>query len=153
MNCKQIGSILLMILFSQQLVLAKDMYQVICPMQFPEAMINLQEAIKEQHNDISRIQKVDKGLAKMGYASKEYRIVFFGRKERLEKIQQKHFEVLTILPLRFAIYTEGENTVVITSNPEIYKQLYKSKELSNIFMDWKQDIEKIIKALKKKCNS
>lgn len=153
MKLKRWGFTLLIALFTQQLVFANDMYQVICPMQFPEAMINLQEAIKEQHYDVLRIQKVDKGLANMGYASKEYRIVFFGRKEKLEKIQQTHFEILTILPLRFAIYTEGENTVAITANPEIYKQFYKGKALSEIFMRWNKDIVKIINALQKKCSA
>ncbi len=56
---------------AQQLIMTRSLNT------FPETMLNLQEAIADQGYTISRVQRVDIGLTKMGYETDKYRVVFF----------------------------------------------------------------------------
>ena len=63
---------------------------------FPEAMLALQESIREHGYTVSRVQRVDIGLTGMGYKTDKYRIVFAGKYDEIREICDR-YGVLLIL--------------------------------------------------------
>ena len=61
---------------------------------FPETMLKLQEVIKQHGYQLSRVQRVDIGLANMGYKTDKYRVVFFGKEAENRWIIDKHPELI-----------------------------------------------------------
>lgn len=114
---------------------------------FPETMTLLQEAIKKQGYTLSRIQRVDVGLSAKGYKTDKYRIVFFGKVEQIRQLSAKYPQLIPYLPLKMAIYAEGNDTIIISSNPAVFNDLFKIAELKPTFDLWLKDITEILKAV------
>lgn len=114
---------------------------------FPEAMTSLQAAITAQGYTISRVQRVDIGLTSSGYKTDKYRIVFFGKKDEIYTLRDKYPELIPYLPLKIAIFAEGEETILVTSNPIAFTQLYPDDQLKQIFHQWRKDIVSIFKSV------
>ena len=130
---------------------ANEVIEAECLMAFPEAMMELQEAIRASGYKIVRIQKIDKGLQGRGYKSEKYRLIFFGRSNEITSLKQKFPEVIPLLPLKMALYADKEKSVAVVANPKMYAKLYDNKELNIIFMRWQDDINSIIINFKKRC--
>lgn len=130
---------------------ADEVLKAHCNMSFPEAMMELQQAINQSGYKIARIQKVDKGLQGRGYKTEKYRIIFFGRPNEITSLKQKYPEVIPLLPLKIALYADKEKTVAVVANPKMYSKLYDNKELNIIFMRWQDDINSIFKNFNSLC--
>lgn len=130
---------------------ADEVLEAHCNMTFPEAMMELQEAIQHSGYKIARIQKVDKGLQGSGYKSEKYRIIFFGRPNEISTLKEKYPDVIPLLPLKIALYADKEKSVAVIANPKMYSKLYDNKELNIIFMRWQHDVNGIIKNFKSRC--
>ncbi len=114
---------------------------------FPETMSNLQEAIKKQGYTTSRVQHVDIGLTANGYQTDKYRIVFFGKADEIHRLVQDHSEFIPYLPLKIAIFAEGAETIVVTSNPLAFIELYPGDDLEKTFRQWQKDLVQILKSV------
>ncbi len=114
---------------------------------FPEAMTSLQSAITAQGYTISRVQRVDIGLTSSGYKTDKYRIVFFGKTDQIHMLRDQYPELIPYLPLKIAIFAEGEETILVTSNPLAFSQLYTDEQLKPIFQQWGKDIVSIFKSV------
>lgn len=114
---------------------------------FPETMALLQSAIHKQGYELSRIQRVDVGLSKKGYTTDKYRIVFFGKGKQIQQLSARYPQLIPYLPLKIAIFAEEENTILISTNPSIYNDLFNIPELKPVLEQWRRDITEILKSM------
>lgn len=111
---------------------------------FPEAMNALQQAIQNRGYQVARVQRVDIGLTSSGYKTAEYRVVFFGKREELLQLPDKHPELLAYLPLKFTIFSEGDHTLVVTNNPHLLGEFFRDSALARTFQRWEQDVRAML---------
>lgn len=114
---------------------------------FPEAMNALQETIRAKGYTVSRVQRVDVGLTSSGFQTAEYRLVFFGQPEELRRLAANHIELIPYLPLNIVIFAEGEDTIVLTANPQQLGEFFDRPELRRVFGRWEQDVRAIFDSL------
>lgn len=127
---------------------AQDLYMVRTSMSFPEAMTFLQQTIKAQGYKVSRVQRVDIGLTKSGFKTDKYRVVFFGTLEDVQKITEKHPELISYLPLKIAIFAENEETLMVAASFEHLRPFYSSPALRADFDRWEADIREILEQVR-----
>lgn len=111
---------------------------------FPEAMNMLQESIRSHGYSISRVQRVDVGLTSSGFKTAEYRVVFFGKPDEIRTLPEKYPELAAYLPLNIVIFAEGDDTLVLTTNPVNLEAFFKDPGLHDQFGRWAQDIRAIL---------
>lgn len=110
---------------------------------FPEAMNALQESIRARGYTVSRVQRVDIGLTSSGFQTAEYRIVFFGRPDEIRSLSAAHTELIPYLPLNIVIFAEGDDTIVLTTNPRQLGEFFDKPELRRIFSRWETDVRTV----------
>lgn len=115
---------------------------------FPEAMQRLQERIGDQGYTVSRVQRVDIGLTRSGYQTDKYRVVFFGKPQEVARLTAQQPELIPYLPLKVAIFAEGEDTLVVASDPELWVRFFGDPELADIFTGWSRDLHVIFDAMR-----
>jgi len=113
-------------------------------LEFPEAMAALQEAVTAHGYTISRVQRVDIGLTAMGYKTDKYRVVFVGKHEQQEMIIQKHPELIPYLPIKIAIFAEGEDTILVAANPLLLSEFFPDPALEKYFRRCESDMRSIL---------
>ena len=111
---------------------------------FPEAMNQLQEAIRAHGYTISRVQRVDVGLTSSGFTTAEYRLVFFGKPAEISSLPEKYPEIAAYLPLNIVIFAEGDDTIMLTANPLSLETFFKDPSLHAQFGRWEKDIRSIL---------
>lgn len=111
---------------------------------FPEAMNQLQEAIRAHGYTISRVQRVDVGLTSSGFTTAEYRLVFFGKPAEISSLPEKYPEIAAYLPLNIVIFAEGDDTIMLTANPHSLETFFKDASLHGQFSRWEKDIRAIL---------
>ena len=127
---------------------AQDLYMVRSEMAFPETMIALQKAIKQQGYTLSRVQRVDIGLTKSGFKTDRYRVVFFGKPEEIRKVSERYLDLVPFLPLKIAIFAEGDETLLLASSFHHLRPFYKQPEISRQFDSWERDIQQILEQVR-----
>ena len=110
---------------------------------FPEAMNSLQEAIREHGYTISRVQRVDVGLTSSGFQTAEYRVVFFGKPDEIHALSGHYPELIPYLPLNIVIFAEGDDTLILTTNPHKLADFFTKPELRARFSQWEKDVRAI----------
>lgn len=115
---------------------------------FPYTMSKLQNAVVKEGYQLIRVQRVDIGLTKSGYKTAEYRIVFFGKKKEIRKLSKKHPTLIPFLPLKIVIYAEGDDTILLSTNPAKLKSFYPDKSLAPYFSRWEKDFRAIMRRTK-----
>ena len=128
-------------------VVTGEMIMVRSSEAFPETMSLLQESIKLHGYQLSRVQRVDVGLSAKGYQTDKYRIVFFGKGKEIQQLSAKYPQLIPYLPLKIAIFAEDDNTILISTNPSTYNDLFNLPELKPTFEKWSIDITKIMKSV------
>jgi uncharacterized protein (DUF302 family) len=114
---------------------------------FPEAMLKLQETIRDLNYTISRVQRIDIGLTNSGYATDKYRIVFFGTEKEIALISKKYPHLIPYIPWKIAIFAEQQDTLLVTANPMLFSNK-QFPEADKYLLKWKNDIEKIMSTLR-----
>lgn len=123
---------------------AQDLLMVRSAQAFPEAMITLQNSIGDHGYTLSRVQRVDVGLTKMGFKTDKYRVVFFGKKDEIDRLTEAHPEMIPYLPLQFAIFAEEQQTLVVATNPVRFTEIFPDSDLKVVFQRWASDMESIL---------
>ena len=132
------------LLLLSQLVSAKDLYMVRSALSFPEAMSLLQETIGEHGYTVSRVQRVDIGLTTFGYQTDKYRLVFFGKPEEVRQLSARYSALVPYIPLKIAIFAEGNETILLASSFEHLRTTYDEPELHRYFDRWEADVQTIL---------
>ncbi len=140
-----LGLLLLVVSIPAQAIITGELIMLRTDKAFPEAMSSLQAAIKSQGYVLSRVQQVDTGLTMSGYKTDKYRIVFFGKKDEFAKLTEFYPELIPYMPLKIVIYAEAGETLLVTSDPQVFIDLYPDKRLKETFRKWHDDIIMIMK--------
>jgi uncharacterized protein (DUF302 family) len=111
---------------------------------FPEAMLALQESIRDHGYTVSRVQRVDIGLTGMGYKTDKYRIVFLGKIDEVREIAAKAPRMIPYLPLKISIFAEDGQTILIASNPRLYAAIAGDSVDPAVFERWESDLRSIL---------
>ncbi|MBI3778021.1 MAG: DUF302 domain-containing protein [Gammaproteobacteria bacterium] len=123
---------------------ADELLMVRAERPFADAINDLQIAIQDHGYKVARIQRVDVGLASGGYATAEYRLVFFGKPEEMREIEDRYPELLPYLPLKIVIFAEGNSALALAYNPAILQGFFKIDPLQSRFQRWEKDIREIL---------
>lgn len=140
-----LGILLFISCLPTQAIITGELIMVRSDKPFPEAMGILQVAIKKQGYTLSKVHKVDTGLTKSGYPTDKYRVVFFGKIEEINSLKKTHPELIPYLPLKIAIYAEADETLLVTSDPATFMDLYPDPRLRKVFKQWHNDLLSIMK--------
>jgi len=127
---------------------AQDLYMVRTSLAFPEAMAVLQQTIKAQGYQVSRVQRVDIGLTKSGFQTDKYRVVFFGKLDDVREVSNQYPELIPYLPLQIAIFAENEETLLLASSFQHLRPFYASPTLRARFDRWETDIRRILEQMR-----
>ncbi|NOY17228.1 MAG: DUF302 domain-containing protein [Gammaproteobacteria bacterium] len=111
---------------------------------FPEAMNTLQTAITEEGFKVTRVQRVDVGLAASGYKTAEYRIVFFMKEKTVHDIVKRQPELIPFLPLKITIFAEGDETILVTLNPAKLNEFFPKIKMNKEFSEWENAVNRIL---------
>jgi len=140
-------SLILILMMLARNSFADHMYMARVDMPFPEAMLKLQETIKERGYTVSRVQRVDIGLTNMGYKTDKYRVVFFGKPAENQKLLERFPVLQAYFPLKIAIFAEEKDTLITSYDP-LYLFGEADPELSKLSLLWKKDIEAIFEVMR-----
>jgi len=110
---------------------------------FPEAMLALQDSIRDHGYTLSRVQRVDIGLTGKGYKTDKYRIVFLGKIDEVRELAEKAPQMIPSLPLKISIFAEDGQTILVTSNPRLYAAIAGDAVDPAIFERWESDLRSI----------
>lgn len=112
---------------------------------FAAAMEDLLGAInKQQGYSVAGIRSVDRGLKESGYTSDKYRVVFFEKKDEIASLIKRYPEMLPYLPLKIVIYAEADETLLVTSDPAVFIDLYPDPRLRDVFRRWHDEVVNIM---------
>lgn len=111
---------------------------------FNATLEQLTTAINFNEYKISRIQRVDVGLTKSGYKTKQYRVVFYAKPSELDKLVGKHPNLIPYVPLKIVIFAEGDNTILLALNPNELRKLVPEKDLYPYYKEWETDVRNIL---------
>jgi len=126
-----------------QFAIAEEIIMTRSTLPFPEAMLALQESIREHGYTVSRVQRIDIGLTGMGYKTDKYRIVFAGKIDEIREMARRSPQLAAYLPPKISIFAENGHTVLVTLNPEIYADIAGDRIDPVIFDRWSSDLRSI----------
>jgi uncharacterized protein (DUF302 family) len=136
--------LLIFLLGVYSLASAQDLYMARTRLPFPEAMAVLQQSISDHGYTLSRVQRVDIGLTASGFQTDKYRVVFFGALDEVREITRQHPELVPYLPLKIAIFAEGDDTLLLASSFEHLRPFYESAQLRARFDSWEAGVRDIL---------
>ena len=109
-----------------------------------EAKISL-----ESHGyTVAHEQRCDGGLKGFGYQTDYYRVIFFGKPDEVRYLSKKYPEFIPYLPLKLAIFAEGDQVLAVIFNPEVYSRFFTQEELKTQFAHWKNDLDSVLADLR-----
>jgi len=111
---------------------------------FPETMLTLQQAIRAHGYVITRVQRVDVGLTRMGYKTDLYRVVFYGKPDEIRRLAQRYPDLIPYLPLKLSVFAEGGETLVVGVRPLALWSFFDHPELFDLFARWDRDLQSIL---------
>ena len=123
---------------------AEDIVMARSTLAFPEAMLALQESIREHGYTLSRVQRVDIGLTGMGYKTDKYRIVFAAKPDEIRYLLEKAPQLIAYLPPKISIFAEGEQTILATAHPKLYAEIAGDAVDPVLFERWTSDLLSIL---------
>lgn len=137
------GFLAWVVLFVTQSVHAEDIIMTRSVLAFPEAMLVLQESIAAHGYTVSRVQRIDVGLTGKGYQTDKYRIVFAAKLDEIRMLTERAPQLVPYLPPKISIFAEGEQTVLVTINPERYGIIAGGAVDPVFFKRWESDLRSI----------
>jgi len=112
---------------------------------FDSTMATLQNSIMEHGYSVAHIQKCDGGMAKFGYNSDYYRVVFFGKAEEVEQISKASPAMIPYLPLKVLVFAEQDRTVLSALNPTHLAAYFPDDPaLQQRLKGWENDLRSIL---------
>lgn len=126
---------------------AEELLMVRTTQNFPEAMLKLQDTIRNYNYNVSRVQRIDIGLTKSGYETDKYRIVFFADKKEISVITDNYPHLISHIPWKIAIFAEQQDTLLVSADPMQFSDK-KYPGADKYLLKWKEDIRKIFNELR-----
>lgn len=145
-----LGLLLVIFYLPAQAMITGELIMLRSDKPFPDALQVLQDAIKQQGYTVSRVHQVDTGLTSSGYKTDNYRVVFFGKPEEIKALTKAYPDLVPFLPLKISIYSEAKETLVVTSDPAVFMDMYPNPRLHEVFKQWHEDLIKIMQNMQNK---
>ena len=123
---------------------AEDLIMVRAPLAFSDAMNVIQQSVRDHGYKVARVQRVDVGLKSRGFETAEYRLVYIARGDEIERITERHPELLPYLPLKIVMIAEGDSTIALTMNPDMLGPLFPGVDLHLQIRRWDNDLRSIL---------
>ncbi len=143
---KPILSVFLLLMLSSA-VYAENMIMLRVSISYDETMIAVKERLLEYGYQVAHIQKCDGGMKAMGYASDDYKVVFFGKLKEVRELSKKYPQIIPYVPLKIAVIKENDSVILVALNPSSLSPYFKSEELHIQFERWENDIRAIFKEI------
>ena len=125
-------------------VLAQDIFLTVKRQGvYSSALNDLTIAIANHRYTLIKIQPVDKGLRRMGYHTRNYKVLFFGDKVQVDQVLKTNPEAAVMLPLRIILYQKGDTVVASTHSLELWKGVFGAR-LNPLIEQWEQDVRGIL---------
>lgn len=137
--------LLFIICLPAQAIITGELIMVRSNKSFPKAMEILHDAIKKQGYTQSLVHRVDTGLSQSGYKTDKYRVVFMGKTEQMKALTKTYPALVPYLPLKIAVFAEGKETLLVTTDPAVFIDLYPDRRLRDTFKQWHEDLISIMK--------
>jgi uncharacterized protein (DUF302 family) len=112
------------------------------------ALDDLTIAIVNHNYTIIKIQPVDKGLRHKGYETSDYKLLFFGDREQVDKVLAVSPEASAMLPLKIILYQKGNVVVASAPSMEMWKGIF-GKTLNPMIDQWQRDVQDILREFAK----
>ena len=107
------------------------------------------QSLADHGYTVSHVQRCDGGLKDFGYTSEPYRLLFFGKPEEVRALTDEYPQIIPYLPLKLAVFKEGDDVLAAIFNPEELDKLFRNEALKIYFMRWKNDFVSILNDIKK----
>ena len=133
-------NVFLICVFGSNGVFASDLIMARSSLSFSEAMTNLQVSLREHGYTVARVQRIDVGLTGMGYKTDKYRIVFVGKADEIKYLIDKYPQMIPYMPPKVSIFAEGDDTLLVTANPQFFAQMIDDEKDKIIFQRWESDV-------------
>lgn len=124
--------------------LAQNILTVRSAQDFEHSMTSLQSSIETHGYKVAHVQRCDSGLTGLGYETDRYRVVFFGKHEEVRRLSADFPELIPFLPLKIAVFAEGEQTIISSINPTSLGEFYADDRLRIQFKRWENDLRSIL---------
>lgn len=116
---------------------------------FEQSMTGLKASIEAHGYTVSHVQRCDGGLHDFGYETDYYRVIFFGKLDEIRKLSAKRPDLIPFLPLKIAVFAEGNQTIISSINLVSLNEFYRDDELRVQFKRWENDLQSIMADLQK----
>lgn len=116
---------------------------------YEAAVDDLSLAINNHGYTPVKIQPVDEGLRAKGYVATDYKLIFFGDKEQLDKVLAVSPEAAVMLPLRIILYREGDVVIASAPSMEMWKGVFGGEALNLLINQWQKDVMAILQEFSK----
>ena len=128
---------------------AQGVLTVRSALEFEDSLPILKASIEAHGYTVSHVQRCDSGLQSFGYKTDRYFIVFFGKFDEVRGLGTEFPALIPFLPLKMALFAEGEQSIVSAINPVALSDFYPDKKLQAQFQRWEQDVRAILAAMQK----
>lgn len=144
---KQLALILL-VLLTNSLAHAENILMARSYHDFEVVLEETKKSLESHGYTVAHEQRCDGGLKGFGYNTDFYRVLFFAKPKEVRKLSKKYPELIPYLPMKIAVFAEGDQMLVVSFNPEAYAPLFNSPELQTQFARWKNDIDSVLRDVK-----
>ncbi len=123
---------------------AQNILTVRTELSFDFAMSFLKNNIESHGYTVAHVQRCDRGLNKAGPDSDLYRVIFLGKHDEVRRLSKEKPELIPYLPLKIAVFAEGEHTIVSTINPTALNVFFADEDLRTQLRRWENDLRSIL---------
>ena len=111
---------------------------------FETTLSLLKNNIESHGYTVAHVQRCDRGLIKAGHETDLYRVIFLGKLGEMRRLTKQRPELVPYLPLKIAIFAEGEHTIVSMINPSALNDFFADERLLGQFRRWEDDMRSIL---------
>jgi uncharacterized protein (DUF302 family) len=127
-----------------QPALAENVFMTVSrQVDYKAALDDLSLAIADHHYRIIKIQPVDQGLRHHGYASPNYKVIFFADENQVSEVLDANPRASVLLPLRIFLYQKGKNVVASAARLDMWKGKFGAS-LDPLLLKWNRDLHDIL---------
>lgn len=112
---------------------------------YANAMSDVQSSLEEKGFKVKFVQRVDIGLAKAGYHSDKYRIVFFMPKHGMAGVLSKRADLADMFPFKVTVYRENGKVYVFCVQTTSLLDSAVPTDIRALFQSWDKQIDGVVR--------
>lgn len=115
--------------------------------EFDNAIADVQMALEQNGFKVEFVQRIDIGLAKAGYRSDKYRIVFFMPEQGVEAVLLKRADLAELFPLKVTVYRDNGKVYMLRAQSASQLDNSVPADVRSHFRAWDRKVNQVIKNL------